>query len=336
MEKKFMVGGIKMELPLILGAGVAKHPSQVVPYLDCYAQLGAAVSGSYTMDLRDGNRGILSWPASFHDLQEQSFGLNSFGMPNIGIREAMNIFPRIPDKPHIISIAGFKTSDYLDALKLLNGHNHIAGVEINAGCPNTGHLPVAYSATDLHDLLRGILYANFHMPVWLKLSPYMTTSELKDFAEMHPHLDFSSTPSIEDEHYDHFLRHLSLTLECFKDVILAIVLTNTLPNVIYNTEIVVKNVDGSLHHKGGLSGPILRDHNLKLIKHFIASNINHGIDIIGCGGVLTGDDALAYLQAGCKGVQCTSGPYWHGSPRFFSDLIEGSEALQNHLFSENS
>lgn len=328
MAEQFMVGGIKMSLPLILGAGVAKHPHQALTYLQSDAQVGAVLSGSYTLSERAGNQGNLVWPADFGSLTEHGFGLNAYGMPNIGLAKAIELFPENPEKPHIVSIAGFKASDYTDMLKLLKGNQHIAGVEINGGCPNTGHLPVSYVLDDLAYLLEEIKKVEFDKPIWLKLSPYMTSCQLGWFAEDYPHLNFANTPTVSDW----FIDDLCDLLITHARTIQAIVMTNTIPNVAYDDAIIVKNDDGTVqHHKGGLSGSILRHHNLMLIDQMVATDITAYIDIIGCGGVMTGDDALAYLEKGCVAVACTSGPNWYGNPKFFSDLLQGSDELLNFL-----
>jgi dihydroorotate dehydrogenase (NAD+) catalytic subunit len=323
-----IIGRIEMQLPLILGAGVAKHPNQVFTYLHPDAPLGAALSGSYTLDPREGNKGELMWPADLGGLMQHGFGLNAWGMPNLGLAHAMELFPSGPTKPHLVSIAGFKTSDYVDMLRLLKGNKHIAGVELNGGCPNTGHLPVAYMLNDLAKLLEEVSKVGFDLPIWLKLSPYMTTHELALFASEHPSLDFGSTPTVSEG----FIRDLCELLAEYSNILSAVVMTNTVPNVTHGDSITVKNTDGSVHHKGGLSGPILREHNLKLIKQMVDTAITADIDIIGCGGVMTGDDAILYLQAGCAGVQCTSGPAW-SDVKFFQQLLEGSEGLQERIFS---
>jgi dihydroorotate dehydrogenase (NAD+) catalytic subunit len=324
-----IIGEIEMSNPLILGAGVAKHPNQVLPYLHPDAPLGAAISGSYTLEERQGNQGNLMWPTNLGGLMQHGFGLNAWGMPNLGLVKAMEFFPSGPAKPHLVSIAGFKASDYIEMLELLKGNKQIAGVELNGGCPNTGHLPVAYMLDDLMKLLEEVSKVDFDLPIWLKLSPYMTAHELAWFANEHPSLDFSSTPTVSDE----FVGDLCELLAKYPHILSAVVMTNTVPNVVHSDSITVRNTDGSVqHHKGGLSGPILRDHNLKIIGQMVATGITADIDIIGCGGVMTGDDALAYLQVGCTGVQCTSGPVW-SDVKFFQSLLEGSEGLQEYLFS---
>lgn len=323
-----IIGGIEMELPLILGAGVAKHPNQLLSYLHPDAPLGAALSGSYTLDPREGNKGELMWPADLGGLMQHGFGLNAWGMPNLGLQQAMELFPSGPAKPHLVSIAGFKTSEIIDMFGLLKGNKYIAGVELNGGCPNTGHLPVAYMLNELARLLEEVSKVGFDLPIWLKLSPYMTAHELGWFASEHPSLDFVNTPTVSEG----FIGDLCELLAEYPNILSAVVMTNTVPNVIHGDSITVRNADGSVHHKGGLSGPILREHNLKLIRQMVDTGITTDIDIIGSGGVMTGDNALKYLQNGCAGVQCTSGPAW-SDIRFFQSLLEGSDGLQEYILS---
>ena len=156
----------------------------------------------------------------------------------------------------------------------------------------------------------------------------MTAHELAWFANEHPSLDFGNTPTVPED----FVGDLCELLTEYPNILSAVVMTNTVPNVIHGDSITVQNSDGSVHHKGGLSGPILREHNLKLIEQMVSTGITADIDIIGCGGVMTGDDALTYLQAGCAGVQCTSGPAW-SDVKYFQQLLEGSDGLQELLFS---
>lgn len=331
-----IIGGIEMQFPLIVGAGVAKHPNQVLQYLHPDVLLGAALSGSYTLDPREGNKdeknstGGLMWPHDLGGFMQYGFGLNAWGMPNIGLQQAMELFPSGPAKPHLVSIAGFKTSEIIEMFELLKGNKHIAGVELNGGCPNTGHLPVAYMLDALARLLEEVSKVGFDLPIWLKLSPYMTVLELAWFAKEYPNLDFGATPTVSEG----FIGDLCELLAEYPNILSAVVMTNTLPNVVHNAGGICVSTAGGFHRKAGLSGPILRSHNLNLISQMVATGITADIDIIGCGGVMTGDDALAYLQAGCTGVQCTSGPAW-SDVRFFQSLLEGSGGLQDYILSTN-
>jgi dihydroorotate dehydrogenase len=329
--KLFTIGGISMSSPIILGAGVAKHPNQAHTFMHPDAPLGAVISGSYTLDPREGNKGELMWPADFGGLTQNGFGLNAWGMPNMGLSYALGVFPLMSwrEKPHVVSIAGFNASEYITMLHLLKGRKEVAGVELNSGCPNTGHLPVAYTLEDLARLLEDVAGVGFDKPVWLKLSPYMTADELEFFASENLHLDFSGTPIVSST----FLVELCELLAEHTRTISAVVMTNTLPNVVHRDSLTIRNADGSAHHKGGLSGPLLRTHNLKLIWKIQSLGFPSELDIIGCGGIMTGEDVLDYIQTGCAGVECTSGPAW-SDVKFFQSLLEGSEGLQEYLFSK--
>lgn len=328
MAEKIIVGGIEMSIPLILGAGVAKHPLQAKPFFHPNAQLGAVVLGSFTLQERLGNQGNLVWPEDFGRLTQEGFGLNALGMPNIGLAEAIKLLPSNPTRPIIISIAGFKASEYIEMLNMLKGNESIAGVEINGGCPNTGHLPVAYAIDDLDYLLEEIKKVEFDKPIWLKLSPYMSPCELAWFAEDHSHLDFTHTPTVSDW----FIDELTETLIKHATTIQAVVMSNTIPNVSYGDALVVKSPDASTqHNRGGLSGTILRHHNLNLIDQLVMNGLTAHMNIVGCGGIFSGDDAAKYFEKDCVAVACTSGPSWYGSVKFFSNLLDGSEELLKFL-----
>jgi dihydroorotate dehydrogenase (NAD+) catalytic subunit len=324
-----IVGGINMSLPIILGAGVAKHPSQAVPYLDPDAPLGAVVSGSYTLSWRGGNQGDLMWPTDYSSFTQHGFGLNAWGMPNIGLLEATAQLPE-QTKPHTVSCAGFSADEYVNMLTLLKGNKSIAGFEGNLGCPNTGHLPVAYVLEDMEALLKKARKVAFDKPIWWKLSPYMTRREREQFATAYPNLNFDNTPVVAVG----FIEQVCDLLMDYSDVASAIVMSNTVPNVAYGTTITVHGADGSVHHRGGLSGSILRPHNLDLIRRMVNTGITAKMDIIGCGGVETGNDALEYFNIGCSGVACTSGPAW-SDVKFFQKLIESSDGLQEYLSSRD-
>lgn len=173
-----------MESPLVVAAGLIKHPNGLKKYLDTNAPLGALVCGSLTLEPREGNRGDLLFPGHLGEIFQNGFGLNSYGMLNIGLHEAIKLFPENPGKPCIISIAGVSTPaksgivQILEMLEMLRGNPHIARVEINLGCPNTGHLPMSYCLDDIHHLLKEVGRLRFDKPVWMKLSPYATPCEL--------------------------------------------------------------------------------------------------------------------------------------------------------------
>lgn len=62
---------------------------------------------------------------------------------------------------------------------------------------------------------------------------------------------------------------------------------------------------------GGLSGTPLTEQSTHVIK-VLASELNKGIDIIGVGGIMNGQDALDKINAGAKLVQIYSGLIYQG------------------------
>ncbi len=64
---------------------------------------------------------------------------------------------------------------------------------------------------------------------------------------------------------------------------------------------------------GGLSGKPLTDKARQTITH-LAQRLQKEIPIIGCGGIFTGDDAVAHLQAGASLVQVYTGFIYRGPP----------------------
>ncbi len=323
-DKKLIVGGVEMSYPFILAAGVAKHPAQTLPYFRDDLPLGAIVTGSYTLGARSGNDGDLVHPSDYGELERFGFALNAYGMPNIGIEAAIQEFAKHPDKKFVVSIADFAVGKYLQMIFALSGVDNVVAIEINASCPNTGHLPAAYDLVQLRMLIH-VVASNFGKPIWIKLAPYMTKAQLEFFAKRYPKLDFSATLYVARD----FVSKVCALLREYREHIKAVVVANTLAKVVFGEAITVRGEDGSIHHRGGLSGPIIREHNLQLIKEMLDYGLSD-IDVIGCGGALTGDDALQYFKADVKAVAFTSGPNWAG-PRFFNDLLLGSPDLQDYL-----
>lgn len=330
MQKPFIVGGIPMSYPVMVGTGVCKAPESVVPYCRDDLPIGAVIAGSFTEAQRNGNEGTLFYPESLQRVEELGFGLNSFGMPNCGWKEAWQYlaFKRF-DTPVIASLAGFSVSEYADMARNFGRHSPgIAGIEINAGCPNAQDkkpLPMSYDIAFLRDLLDELDAIEFETPVWLKLSPLITAEALEVIKALYPRLDLSNVPTVTAEYVQEVAELIAR-----HSYVKAVVCSNTLPNGIF----VLENGSPSTGPNGGkagVSGPVMRHISIDFVRTMRAL-LPETVDIIGSGGVLTGEHVLAYLQAGAKAVQCTSGPFWHGNgPRFFAEMLAKSHAYQEYL-----
>lgn len=328
----YIVGGIEMQFPIIVGAGACKTPQSVLPYMKRLFTLGAIVTGSYTPDARSGNDGALSYPDDWQKFLELQFGLNAFGMPNMGFSQAAleisRIFPQ-PRYPLIASIAGFSVDDYVKGIQVFDLSPCISGIEVNLGCPNAHDqktVPIAYDSISLIQILEAFKQLVIKRPVWIKLSPYITEEERKQLSRQWPQLDFSSVPIVGKTFLAEILHHIMT----YQQFVRAVVFSNTLPNVIFRGED-GKTATSPNDGKAGLSGPIVKEISLSLIKQ-ARRILPKAIDVIGSGGILTGDDVVDYLEAGASGIQCTSGPFWYGDgPRFFVNLVNESPRLQEYL-----
>lgn len=87
-----------------------------------------------------------------------------------------------------------------------------------------------------------------------------------------------------------------------------------------NTTIDKRAVATATHgqEEGGLSGAPLTKQSTHVIK-VLASELNSDIDIIGVGGIMNGQDAVAKINAGAKLVQVYSGLIYQG-PKLVDDI----------------
>lgn len=335
-QMSYLVGGIKMKFPIIVGAGACKTPESVTPYMERPIILGGIVTGSYTPDARSGNDGILFYPDELQKFLELQWGLNAFGMPNMGysqaVRELSGRFPW-PRYPLIANIAGFSVNDYVRGLRIFQ-LTAVEGIELNFGCPNAHDhktVPIAYDITSLIQILEAFKKEVIRCPIWIKLSPYITMETLESLSRKWPELDFSNVPTVTDGFLSAVL-HIIMT---YRQFVRAVVFSNTLPNVIFRDN-TGKPVTSPNDGKAGLSGAIIKPLALKLVKQ-ARKILPKTIDVIGCGGILTGDDAIDYFQAGAAGIQCTSGPFWYGKGSlFFTNLVSESPRLQEYLTHQNN
>jgi dihydroorotate dehydrogenase (NAD+) catalytic subunit len=71
---------------------------------------------------------------------------------------------------------------------------------------------------------------------------------------------------------------------------------------------------------GGLSGPALKPIALRLV-YQTATAVD--VPLIGCGGIMTGLDAIEYIMAGATAVQVGTATFIN--PRATIDVLEGIE-----------
>ncbi len=324
----YTVGGIVMRWPIMLGAGFAKYPRDLLPLVGQEIPLGAYLVGSFTPERRNENEGaVLQWPFSWAEFLDVGGGLNVWGMPNVGTKEGIEVLETVPlDRPVVVSHAGFSPNQYADSMSIADRSPSVAGHEVNASCGNTGKPPICYELDATADTLRAIhaevLRGNISKPVWWKLAALITEKQRDQLAMAYPRFDFEEVLTVPEGYVRQYTK-LLLQYPLIK----AFIACNTLAGCRAFGED-GRPVTSPYEGRAGLSGSIMNGISHELIRQ-IAVGLEswevHSVDLIASGGNLTGDDVVDALQVGAWAVQCTSGPVWHPQvARFFADFLTSS------------
>ncbi|MFC1955700.1 dihydroorotate dehydrogenase [Chloroflexota bacterium] len=246
-------------------------------------ELGAIVCKGTTLKPREGN----PQPR----LAETPSGLlNSIGLQNIGV-EAL-IKEKTPiwaswRVPVIANIAGETIDEYAQIASRLDGVAGISALEVNISCPNVTAGGAEFGAD--HDTAAKVTTAvkkATSRPIIVKLTP--NTSDIAQVA--------------------------TAVAEAGAD---AISLINTLKGMA---------IDITQRHpiigakNGGLSGPAIKPVALYMI-YQVASALD--IPIIGCGGIISGTDAIEFIMAGASAVQVGTANFTN--PHALLDVLKGIE-----------
>lgn len=193
--------------------------------------------------------------------------LNTIGLQNIGVRafadEPLESLKKI-GVPVIVSVAGAAANEYADTVKILGKCEGIDGIELNLSCPNLKKKIVCHDLPLMTEVIKKVKKAS-KVPVIAKLSPLVT-----DIAE--------------------------LALAAQKARADALTLANTFPAMAVD----IKTFRPKLSTvKGGLSGACIKPMSLRCVYDAYQAV---KIPILGCGGIMTGEDAVEFMLAGAAAV----------------------------------
>lgn len=261
------LAGIPLRNPIGLAAGYDKECRA----LSGLARLGFGylVGGTVFPVPRSGN----ARPRLLR-LPEQDALINALGFPSSGSIAAATNLLRVNSggAAILVSIAALEVEDFVTVHQQLEPL--VAGVELNISSPNTAGLAAFQEASNLRDVLQGVM-AQRTKPVFVKL-PF-------------GHDDASRQ------------RVLDLVDVCLEQGVDGVTAGNTLP----------LEEPRTATGRGGLSGrPILED-MLKTLTT-IRAHTGDTFAINACGGIFTGQDALRALQAGATTVQLFTGLVYQG------------------------
>jgi len=196
--------------------------------------------------------------------------LNSIGLQNVGIDKVIRDFVPTWKRwrvPVIVSILGSTVDEYGECAARLDGVPAIAGLELNISSPNAqqGGMEFGQDARTAAAVTVSVLRQT-SLPVIVKLTPNVT-----DIAEI-----------------------ARATVDAGAD---ALCVVNTLQAMSIDVRARKPRIARVF---AGLSGPAIKPVALRMVWQ-VASAVD--VPIIGCGGIMTGIDAIEFLLAGATAVQ---------------------------------
>ncbi len=277
--------GVEFQNPVLLAAGTCGFGVELTDVLDI-EELGGFVTKSITLEPRLGN------PAP-RVAEFDSGMMNSVGLANPGLARARDeklpwIAANVRRSRVLVSVAGHTLDEYFRLIEGLDAADGFVGFEINLSCPNDARrdgVPFALDPDAVTEIMSGCR-ARTERPISAKLAP--------------------NDPS------------LGVTVRRAEEAGAdAITLVNTMPGLLLDPTSGQPRLGQGA---GGVSGPALRPAGIRAVRE---ARSNTGLPLLGVGGVLATEDAVAYGRAGANLVQMGTATF--AAPRAATDLISGLE-----------
>ena len=275
--------------PLMNASGVHCMTTQELDEL-AHSEAGAFITKSCTINERKGNP-----EPRYFDVPLGS--INSMGLPNLGFSyylEYVLAYEKVQEnqnQPLFFSIAGMSVQENLEMLEKIEKSGFNGITELNLSCPNVPGKPqLAYDFEATYETLKEV-FSIFSKPLGIKLPPYF------DFA-----------------HFDQMADILNQFPLTYVNAI------NSVGNGLYiDTEqeaVVIKPKEGF----GGIGGEYIKPTALANVRAFY-TRLKTEIQIIGTGGIRTGQDAFEHLLCGASMLQIGTELHKEG-PEIFSRIIK--------------
>ncbi|ETD04015.1 dihydroorotate dehydrogenase [Lactococcus garvieae TRF1] len=246
---------------------------------------GAYITKSCTLEKREGNPS-----PRYVDLALGS--INSMGLPNLGFNYYLDYVLEVQqnqDTPIFFSIAGMSPEENLEMLDSIQKSAFSGITELNLSCPNVPCKPqLAYDFQATEQLLEKV-FAFFKKPLGVKLPPYFDLAHFDQMADILNKFPLTYVNSV-----------------------------NSVGNALYiDTEeeaVVIKPKNGF----GGLGGQYIKPTALANVRAFY-TRLKPEIQIIGTGGIETGQDAFEHLLCGASMLQIGTALHKEG-PEIFTRI----------------
>jgi len=280
------IGALRLRNPILAASGTFGYGLEFAHLVDLN-RLGGFVTKGLSREPIEGAPAPRLYPTP-------SGMLNAVGLQNVGVRAF--VAEKLPvlrnfDTAVIANVFGYTVEDYVEAIRVLEGAEGLAGYELNISCPNVkkGGLQFGNDPSQVAEVVGAARKAASKRPLWVKLSPLVTDIGLVARAAEEAGAD-------------------------------ALTVANTYPAMAIDFRTGKSRLGNPT---GGLSGPAIKPITLKLVwetKRAVKT------PIIGLGGIETVEDVLDYLAVGASAVQVGTASFT--DPRASERLVE---ALTNVL-----
>lgn len=295
------VGGIDFPTCIYNASGPRSGTSTALAKV-YQSNAGGVLAKSATIEKQNGN----PQPRTYHTSNKLA-SFNSEGLPNNGIDYYISA-ETIQDamagnnssKPYMVSISGKTLQDNLEMLQRIikaSTLSQIKAVELNLACPNVIGKPIiAYDFEQMNDILKqvcNVLKDTPSLVLGIKLPPYLDG----------PH--FQTCADIVNQ---------------YKDQIKYVATINTIGNAFVidmNSEAPVISSNNGF---AGLSGPAVKYTALANVRKLRLA-LDSSIDIVGVGGVTTGQDVFEFILCGASAVQIGT-CHWIEGPACFDRICQ--------------
>ena len=296
LEKE--VFGITFPNPVGLAGGMDKNGEH---YNDmANFGFGFVEIGSLTPKPQDGN----PRPRCFRVPADRAI-INRFGINNKGVSNAVEHIKK--DRPNVIIAANISKNttsinedaakDYETSFALL--YDFVDMFVVNVSCPNVVGLTALQDISFLSDIVDRLLdlrrYYDNYRPILLKVSPDLSTEQLDDI------IDY-----------------------CLRSGIDGIVAGNTTRS---RDGLTISQEKIEEIGNGGMSGAPVHKKNLELVR-YIHTKSEGRLPIIGVGGIMSGEEAQAMMDAGASLVEIYSGFIYEG-PGLVKKILTHLEKCNN-------
>ncbi len=284
MKQETTFANTKFVNPFMNASGV--HCMTIADLQDLEkSDAGAYITKSCTLEKREGNPS-----PRYVDLALGS--INSMGLPNLGFHYYLDYVLQAQqrqDTPLFFSIAGMSPEENLEMLDIIQKSAFSGITELNLSCPNVPGKPqLAYDFQATEQLLEKV-FAFFKKPLGVKLPPYFDLAHFDQMADILNKFPLTYVNSV-----------------------------NSVGNALYiNIEeeaVVIKPKNGF----GGLGGQYIKPTALANVRAFY-TRLKPEIQIIGTGGIETGQDTFEHLLCGASMLQIGTALHKEG-PEIFTRI----------------